>query len=105
MATFSAILIAAGSGVTATLAGTTASSGIKLSTYTKFAINATQDIEIVIYSSKTATAPVPSATVGFRIPANATMTFDMGSSYDSFAIFNTNASTATYSYQVLSVTS
>lgn len=105
MATFSAILIAAGNGVTATLNATTATGSIKLAPYTKFAINATADMEIVIYSSKTATSPVPSATVGFRIPANATMTFDMGSSCDTFALFNTAASTSTYSYQVLSVTS
>ena len=106
MATFSAILVPAGAGVTvASLAGTTASSGITLSTYAKFGINATGDMNIVFYSSKTASAPVPSATNGFRIPANATMTFDLGGSMDTFAVFNTGSSAISYSYQLLSVTS
>ena len=104
MATFSAILIPAGNGVTSTLAATTASGSITLSPYTKIAINATEDVTIVFYSSKGA-AVVPSATVGMRLPANATMTFDMGSSLDTFAIFNSSATTATYSYQRLSVIS
>jgi hypothetical protein len=103
MATFSAILVPSGNGVTATLAGPATTGGITLSTYAKFGINATVDVQIVFYSSKTLTPPVPSATVGFRIPAGATMTFDLGSSKDTFAIFSATA--ATYSYQVLSVTS
>lgn len=105
MATFSAILIPSGTGVTATVAATTATSGIKLSTYAKVSINASADVEIVFYSSKTATPPIPSATVGFRIPANSTFTFDLGSSLDTFALFNTAAAVTTYSYQIESVTS
>lgn len=99
MATLSSILIPRGPGVSATLNATTATSTITLGRYTKFAINATQLITIVFYNSATVTPPVPSATVGFQIPSGVTFTFDLGSAFDSFAIFNTAASGATYSYQ------
>lgn len=101
MATLSSILIPRDAGVTATLNATTASGSITLSRYAKFAINATQVITIVFYNSATPNAdqPVPSATVGFSIPSGVTYTFDLGSAYDTFAIFNTGSSSATYSYQ------
>lgn len=107
MATLASILIPYGAGVTATLGGTTASSGIKLNRYAKFAINSTQVTTIVFYNSATPNAdqPVPSATVGFSIPVGVTFTFDLGSAYDTFAIFNTSASSATYSYQQLQTVS
>lgn len=99
MATQSSILIPRGNGVTGTLAGTTASGTITLNKYAKFAINATEPITIVFYISTIGTAPMPSGTVGFYIPAGVTFTFDLGSALDSFAIYNTNSSSATYSYQ------
>jgi len=101
MAYQSRILTFPVSGVTGTLTATTASSGITLGQNAVFAINATQDIEIVCYPS--GSVVVPSATVGFRIPANATYTIDMGTSCDTFAIYNAGSVTATYSYQLLSI--
>ena len=105
MATLSSIPIPNGAGVTATLAATTATGIITLYKSAKVAINCSQISTIVFYNSATGVPPVPSATVGFQMPANVTFTFDLGNSMDSFNLFNTSASPASYSYQKLSTLS
>lgn len=87
-------------GVTATLNGSTATSAIIVGSYVLVAVNASDDVTITLGSATTAPT-TPSATVGFRIPANQTVTIDLGRNYDRFMIFNTGSGGITYSYQVL----
>lgn len=101
MALQAALLVPAADGVTATLAATTASSAIVIGKNGMFMINSTQ-VTTITFGSATKTATTPSATVGIAIPANASYTFALGESYDNFKIFNTSASSATYSYIPLS---
>lgn len=83
-------------GTTASLSAVTASSAIVLGTGAVFAINASQDLTITFGVS--GSIATPSATVGFRIPANVTMMWDLDAA-DRFMIFNSAASAAaTYSY-------
>lgn len=88
-------------GVTTTLAATTASSAIVIGKNAMFVINTTQVLTIT-FGSATKAATTPSATVGLVIPANASYVFALGENYDNFKIFNTSASTTTYSYIPLS---
>lgn len=103
MALQSAILVpAATNGVTATLAGTTASAAIVIGTSGLFAINADQNLSITFGLSGGVAASTPSGTVGFVIPSGAIFTFDLGANFDSFKIYNTSGTSTTYSYQQLS---
>ena len=101
MATFSAILVPAGAATNQTVAGTTAGTAVVLGPRTKFAINANQDLNLVFYS--TTHTITPSATVGFRVPANATMTFDLSDFYDTIRFFNISGTSTVVSIQPLTV--
>ena len=103
MATFSSILVpavlpATNQSVTNGSAGTAVTLGVRV----KFAINANQDINVVFYNSASA-AVTPSATVGFRIPANSTMTFDLSNFSDTINFYNLGSSSTTVSIQQLTV--
>lgn len=93
---------AAKDGATTTLAGTTASSAIVIGLDSIFILNATQAVTITFGNSGGTAAATPSATVGLYVPAGASFTFGLSAQYDSFKIFNTSATTATYSYLQLS---
>lgn len=102
MAEFSAIFpFGTQNGVTATLNATTASSAISVGTNTLVAFNATDDVTITI-GTATVAPTTPSATVGFRIPANTTTILSFDRNHSKFQIYNGTAGVVTYSYQILS---
>ena len=68
-----------------------------------FAINADQDL-IILFGNKAGPTISPTATVGYRIPANQQDTLDTGNAFDSFKVFNLSGSTAANVYiQLLTV--
>lgn len=96
MATFSSILIPAQVPSTkiAGLATTTSSVEQALGANVIFAINADQDITI-----KFGLPGLAAATANdFRVPANSTMVFDVGSHYTSFRCFNLSGTTTANIY-------
>jgi hypothetical protein len=63
-------------------------------------ISADQTLTITFGAAGAVTTP--SATVGFRIPANVPFSFDTGVGASSFKVFNTGASTSAVSIQTFS---
>ena len=101
MAVFDAILVPAKlSGVRATLNTLTASSAITPGKGVIFAFNADQVCSLTFGLS--ASLPDPTGTVGFQVPANSIVVFDLGTGMDSFKIYNHSGSTANYSWMALS---
>ncbi|SRR6266550_2955653 len=93
MARFSVILVPGDQAIKITgLATVTASSIQTLGKYQVFAINADQDITINFGNANG--TMTPPTTANYRIPANQQTTFDLGSSFDSFEVFNQGASAA-----------
>jgi|SRR5581483_7466162 len=100
MAVFDAILLPAqkASVKIAGLAASTSSSEQTLGNNEIFAINADQDITIKFGAAGLSNA----ATTDFRIPANSTLVFDVGTKFTSFKVFNQGASAANIYYMFLS---
>lgn len=78
----------------AALATTTASAEQAISAQRLFAINADQDITITF--GQAGNVPTPDQTC-FRIPANATLTFDIGTK-TAFRVFNLSSTQTTTVY-------
>jgi hypothetical protein len=89
MAVFSAILIPGGAGATkvAALASGTSSAETLVGQNQIFAINATKDITVKFGVAGMSAA----AATDFRVPANSTMTFDMGHPFTHVRVFNLDA--------------
>jgi hypothetical protein len=105
MALQSCVLVpAAVNGVTSTLATVTATSAIVIGQRGVFVLTVDQNCTITFGDSTGHgnVAATPSATVGLLLLGGTSCTFDLGTEFDSFKIFNTSGGTANYSYQPLS---
>ena len=94
MATFASILVPSDDAdiKVAALAASTASAAQTVGLRAIVAVNADQDITIVFYQAAVGTKTPTAA--NFRIPANQTQTFDMGSINDTIRVFNLNGASA-----------
>jgi hypothetical protein len=82
------------------LSASTASGVVTLGNRTVFAINSTQDMTISFgLSTGTGGAAVPTPTASyFRVPANCTFVFDLGTNFDSIQVYNLSATNASNVY-------
>lgn len=100
MAVLSAILVPSGQPATvvSNLAATTSSAELLLGPNVIFALNATQDITVAFGVTGMAAAGVNN----FRVPANATVTMDLGQAYTAIRVYNLSSNPANVYLQPMS---